>query len=235
MALDLLTASPKTEKSVAFGYLTAVQYFSPADTSGFEVCFWRTEGCTFVCLNESGRAAICAKGSNTNAILEARKKRTHLYFTDRVAYLAKLRREIRNAVKRADKANLKCCIRLNGTSDIPWEGRFPELFAEFPDVIFYDYTKSIKRVIKSVKPGWPSNYKLCFSVSEKNHSDICNVPTEVPIAFVGTGNIPETFHGRIVASGDEHDLVFAHPQGIALHLTPKGKAKKDTSGFVIRF
>jgi len=37
-----------------------------------------------------------------------------------------------------------------------------------------------------------------------------------------------------VPSADETDLRFLDPKGIMLGLKAKGRAKKDTSGFVIR-
>ncbi len=57
-------------------------------------------------------------------------------------------------------------IRLNGTSDIIWEKKFPELFFLFPQVIFYDYTKISKRF----SSNWllPKNYFLIFSRTEDN-------------------------------------------------------------------
>lgn len=35
-----------------------------------------------------------------------------------------------------------------------------------------------------------------------------------------------------VVSGDQDDLRFLDPRGVIVGLTPKGKAKQDTSGFV---
>ena len=47
--------------------------------------------------------------------------------------------------------------------------------------------------------------------------------------------VTETYLGHPVINGDEHDLRFLDPKGVIVGLSPKGhKAKKDTSGFVIR-
>jgi hypothetical protein len=44
--------------------------------------------------------------------------------------------------------------------------------------------------------------------------------------------MPETYNGRPVFNGDESDLRFLDPKGVIVGLYAKGKAKKDTSGFV---
>ena len=45
--------------------------------------------------------------------------------------------------------------------------------------------------------------------------------------------LPETYLGRPVINGDETDLRFLDPKGVVVGLKAKGKAKKDTSGFVV--
>jgi hypothetical protein len=46
--------------------------------------------------------------------------------------------------------------------------------------------------------------------------------------------LPETYMGRPVNDADEHDLRFLDPQGTIAGLKAKGRAKKDTTGFVRR-
>jgi hypothetical protein len=45
--------------------------------------------------------------------------------------------------------------------------------------------------------------------------------------------VPETYLGRTVINGDETDLRFLDPKGVIVGLKAKGKAKKDTTGFVV--
>lgn len=45
--------------------------------------------------------------------------------------------------------------------------------------------------------------------------------------------VPFTYMGRPVINGDETDLRFLDPKGVIVGLKAKGKAKKDTTGFVI--
>ena len=46
--------------------------------------------------------------------------------------------------------------------------------------------------------------------------------------------LPDTYMGRPVFNADETDLRFLDPKGVILGLKAKGRAKKDTSGFVRR-
>ena len=47
-----------------------------------------------------------------------------------------------------------------------------------------------------------------------------------------TEAMPETYLGRPVFNGDESDLRFLDPKNVIVGLYAKGKAKKDTTGFV---
>ena len=46
--------------------------------------------------------------------------------------------------------------------------------------------------------------------------------------------LPKKYLGRKVINGDKTDLRFTDPKNIIVGLIPKGDAKKDTSGFVVR-
>ena len=45
--------------------------------------------------------------------------------------------------------------------------------------------------------------------------------------------MPESYKNVKVVSGDMNDLRFTDPVGVIVGLKAKGKARKDTSGFVI--
>ena len=45
--------------------------------------------------------------------------------------------------------------------------------------------------------------------------------------------LPEVYMGRQVFNGDDSDLRFLDPKGVIVGLYAKGRAKKDTSGFVV--
>ena len=45
--------------------------------------------------------------------------------------------------------------------------------------------------------------------------------------------LPKTWQGFDVINGDNDDLRFLDPKGVIVGLYAKGKAKQDTSGFVV--
>ena len=47
-------------------------------------------------------------------------------------------------------------------------------------------------------------------------------------------SVPETYIGKTVVDGDDTDLRFLDPKGVVIGLKAKGRARKDTSGFVVR-
>lgn len=237
----LLTVSnPKTAKGEGYGYLTAILHLSPARLAGFEVCASRTEGCTAACLNTAGRGGIF------QMIHVARIRRTKWFREDKNAFMRKLEKEIASHVKRAKRHGLKPAIRLNGTSDIPFEslkydradGTRGTIFERFPDVQFYDYTKHALRF----KRALPSNYDLTFSAADGNGAATeiaLSYGARVAIVFRNADNpkarkwnLPTEYQGRAVIDADAHDLRFLEPAGVYCGLRAKGAAKLDTTGFV---
>lgn len=229
--MKLLSLNPKVEKGRGAGWLTYILHLAPASLSGYNVCPQATAGCIASCLNTAGRGGIIRKGDTTNAIQSARVSRTQFYFRDRTGFMAQLYKEIIAAQRKADKLGLKLATRLNGTSDIPWEN-FP-VFLDFPTVQFYDYTKVKKRMSRVLI----SNYHLTYSRSE-------DTPIELVREMIKAGkNVAVVFdkpytakewEGMPVFSGDDTDLRFLDPAGHIISLYAKGKAKRDTSGFVVR-
>jgi hypothetical protein len=104
----------KTVKGQKFGYLTGILYLAPSDISGFNVCAKATEGCKTGCLFTAGRAGIFPMINN------ARIRKTRELFANRQAFLAQLRKDIVSLRARANRENLTPCVRINGTSDLPW-------------------------------------------------------------------------------------------------------------------
>jgi hypothetical protein len=81
----------------------------------------------------------------------------------------------------------------------------------------------------------PSNYSLTFSRSETNESQCLDVLARggnVAVVF-RSKTLPTHWNGFPVINGDENDLRFLDPKGVVVGLTAKGKAKSDTSGFVV--
>lgn len=221
----LSTGNPKLLKGEKKGYMSFVLHLSPANVSGYETCPKRTAGCTAACLNTAGRGGMFRKGETTNVIQEARKRKTRYFFEDRASFLFDLEKDIERGIKQAEKKGLIPCFRLNGTSDIAWEKY--GIMEKFANVQFYDYTKMRNRKVSHLK-----NYHLTFSAADGNDMDTrlaASAGMNVAAVF---RTVPETYVGRPVIDGDETDLRFLDPKGVVIGLKAKGKAKKDTSGFV---
>jgi hypothetical protein len=149
-------------------------------------------------------------------------------------------KDIELGIKQSAKINMTPVFRLNGTSDLSFEKyevvrngvTYKNIFAAFPEVQFYDYTKILGRKVNAI-----NNYHLTFSAADGNDLDVrraikegYNVATVFGIKK--TEPMPEFYEGRPVFNGDESDLRFLDPKGVVVGLYAKGKAKKDTSGFV---
>ena len=227
------TSNPKIAKNLKLRVLTAPLHLAPADLSGFEVCPMRTAGCTKACLHTAGNPAYM-RGKT-----KARIARTKAYFEARDAFMVALVAEIASVAREARRRKMKCGIRLNATSDIPWERvpvtlgarRYPNVMAAFPNVQFYDYTKRANR------KHLPSNYALTFSLAE-NNDDAASLAIQnginVAVVFdVKRGQpLPRYWGFYPVLDGDEHDYRPADPRGVIVGLRAKGKAIGDASGFV---
>lgn len=222
----LSTGNPKLMKGEKQGYLSFVLHLSPANVSGYETCPKRTTGCTAACLNTAGRGGMFKKGESTNMIQEARKRKTRMFFEQREQFLADLEADIRLGIKQAEKKGMIPVFRLNGTSDIAWEKY--GIIEKFPEVQFYDYTKMRNRKVSHLK-----NYHLTFSKADGNDLDVRLAVNEGMNVAVVFSVVPATFLGRPVINGDETDLRFLDEKNVIVGLKAKGKAKKDTTGFVV--
>lgn len=235
MAYELLTTnSSKINKSLGHGYKTYILHMMPNTLAGVgNVCPKATAGCIASCLNTSGHGGMLTNG--TNAVQEARKRRTQLYAADRDGFMIELYVEIRRAIRESASLGLTPIFRLNGTSDIPYESvpllGFANIFEAFPNIQFYDYTKIVGRYPKVSNIP---NYHLTFSRSEDNDGDVLKaIEYGMNIAIV-FDHIPEYYMGVPVYNGDAHDIRFLDPEGHIIGLKVKGRGMSDTSGFVIR-
>jgi hypothetical protein len=232
----LSTGNPKVLKGTKQGYNTYILHLAPAELSGYgNTCPKATAGCKAACLNTAGRGGMFKKGETTNVIQKARIRKTILFFTDRRQFMIDLFDDIRKAIKQSEKLGLTPVFRLNGTSDLAWEKytlNEQTVFEAFPNVQFYDYTKILGRKVNHIP-----NYHLTFSAADGNDEDVTkaieqgyNVATV--FGLKKSLPMPATYNGLPVFNGDESDLRFLDPKGVIVGLYAKGRAKKDTSGFV---
>jgi hypothetical protein len=230
----LSTANPKIQKGAKLGYLSYILHLSPADVAGVgNTCPKATAGCKAACLNTAGRGGMFTPEQGTNTIQEARKRKTRQFFANRDTFMVELANDIRKGIKQSAKLGLTPVFRLNGTSDIAWEKYTVEdgknIFALFPEVQFYDYTKIIGRKVADI-----ANYHLTFSAADGNDADVAKAIAQGMNVTVVFDKIPAEYMGKTVFDADDTDLRFLDPKGAVLGLKAKGRARKDTTGFVKR-
>jgi len=163
-----------------------------------------------------------------------------MFFEDRITFMNLLVKDIELGIKQSKRLGLIPVFRLNGTSDLAFEKyevnrngqTYSNIFRAFPEVTFYDYTKILGRKISNL-----ANYSLTFSAADGNDVDVYRAITQgynvaTVFGLKKTEPMPETYLGRPVFNGDESDLRFLDPKGVIVGLYAKGKAKKDTTGFV---
>ncbi|QDV79196.1 GP88 family protein [Botrimarina mediterranea] len=231
----LLSSSAKTEKSRGVGVLSRVLYLTPG-----VFCPRATEGCLRVCLGHASGRMTMLQSAN------ARDRRTALYAEDQEHFLDLLRCDLRLLREDARREGMTPAVRLNGTSDIPWETLHGELFAEFDDLEFYDYTKVPSRVRQFLLgrrglSDFPANYHLTFSHSETNAAEARSLLDEgAGVAVVFWPSLPETYGTFPVVDADKHDARFLDDEqvptrgGYIVGLRAKGIAREDLSGFVVQ-
>lgn len=220
----LLSTSSKIEKSQSVGVLTRVLYLTPG-----VFCPLATDGCRRACLGHtSGRMQF-----HTHA--QARDTRTALFLENQDLFMKKLRAELTLLEADALQDGFTPAVRLNGSSDLAWERLYPELFAEFSTMQFYDYTKLYARVLAFLDCTFPANYHLTFSVDAHTTSKAIDlVRRGGTVAAVYWPSIPESWWDCPVIDGDKHDARFLDPTGVVVALRAKGLARVDLSGFTIR-
>ena len=221
-----IDTNAKTVKGQKQGYRTGILYLAPASVSGvINVCAFASPACETACLYTAGRGAF-------NSVQKARIAKTRLYVSDKSAFVETLKTNVRQLIAKCAKVNATPAVRLNGTSDIGWERH--GIIQAFNETQFYDYTKNYIRMIGFLFGKLPSNYHLTFSRSETNDDlclDVLNRGGNVAVVF--RNELPTHWNGFPVINGDENDLRFLDPKGVVVGLKAKGKAKSDTTGFVV--
>ena len=204
----------KTIKGDGSEYLTAILYMTPYK----------------VMVYTAGRG----KFSNVQT---ARQRKAEWFYRDREGFMSQLYEDVTKFSNYCFKRGIQPCVRLNGTTDIRWERiKYSDglnIFEHFSDVQFYDYTKIPNRKVAD----YP-NYHLTWSYSaanpkyEEHFWDVIRNGMSVAVVFRKPINL-KTWRGYKVIDGDKDDLRFLDPKKCIVALYAKGRAKKDTSGFVV--
>lgn len=238
--------SAKAIKAQGFGYLNGIHYMAPYRLAGVgNMCPKASPACIALCLGwTSGQAGmvtdVASAASQGNSVRASRIAKTQFFMWDRSGYMTELAKQAEKIIRDAAKHGLKPCLRLNGSSDIAWEGiklyykgkLYANIFECFPEVQFVDYTKIAARLYRDL----PSNYHLTLSRTEANEAECIEaLKAGKNVAVVFAGGLPTLWHGFTVIDGDKHDLRHLDGHGVVVGLSPKGRiAKKDQTGFVVR-
>ena len=239
--LSNASTNPKTAKQLdAFRIEGVIHHMTPDRLADGKrtVCAWSTPGCRATCLNTSGRSQVkgtlTARNLSMYMIHRSRMGKTLRFFNDRKMYAEDLMHELMLLKKRAAKKGYKAVARLNGTSDVPWE-KYIAMDIRIPEVQFYDYTKGYKRMLKFLAGELPDNYDLTFSYSEETTKRQVNtiIRKGGNVAVVFRKEIPKKFMGHKVITGMDHDFRYKDKKGRIVGLIARGRAKTDTTGFVV--
>jgi hypothetical protein len=233
--------SQKAVKAQAYGWLNGIHYLAPGKTSGFNLCPNASAACLASCLGWfSCQASMVADLENDlNSVRKSRLQKAKRFMTERKAYMKDVVASIDALARQAHKKGMLPCVRLNGSSDISFEGvaceragvPYKNVFEAFPGVQFVDYTKNAARLKRKL----PANYSLTLSYSGTNERQCVEALKAGHNVAVVFDAIPSHFWGFKVIDGDIHDLRHLDPKGVIVGLIPKGsKAKKSQDGFVIR-
>jgi hypothetical protein len=226
----------KTIKGDGSEYLTGIVYMTPwkvmVDGKTFNSCSMAEQaGCINACLNTAGRGAM-------NCVQAARERKAKWFYRDRDGFMLQLMQDVAKFQTYCNNRDIQPVIRLNGTTDIRWELIKVDgltIFELFPRVQFYDYTKIANRNTDHI-----ANYHLTWSYSNASPKYAAMMQTaldrgmNVATVFRKAFDYANTWAGLPVINGDADDLRILDPKGghiVALYA--KGKAKRDTSGFVV--
>ena len=229
---NLLSKGITNAKTAKNDIKTFILYLAPHNLNykGITLCKDASNGCIDSCLNTAGMGAF-------SSVQLSRINKANYFVSDKKVFLAQLLKEIKREIKKATDKNEKIAFRLNGTSDIDFLYLLDRHFdfnvdlLQYDKVFFYDYTKSLPRA-KRYKNY--RNYTLTFSKSETNQKEVNEaLNLGINVAAVFGSDLPKTYKGIKVIDGDKSDLEMIKFKSIILGLKAKGKARKDTSGFVI--
>jgi hypothetical protein len=241
--MKLLTLeTAKTAKTEKLGILTGVLFLSPHKESGCMNTCPYADGCQTTCLNTSGRLKF-------DGAKAARVRRTTWFKNDRPGFLTALRADIEALIRKAVRENKDPAVRLNGLSDLRWEKIDPDLFNDFPEVMFYDYTKDRTRYLEylgainsgdmvDANPDWQwfANYHLTFSAgSNTTDGEILEILEQGGTVAMVFHDIPKFYNCGttcVLIDGDTHDARWKDPPSVIIGLKAKGAAKKSTGQFI---
>lgn len=239
-------SSTKVEKGEALGWRTFVSYLPP----GGALCPWVTVGCRSVCLGRNAGRMVM-KGPRAAQDRRARQLQALLHVGGVAAAARAYVEDLPKVVSSGQRAYT--AVRVNGSSDLPLlaDAVAAELVARRFAGRIYDYTKSLRAALAYAKGA--TQVHRTFSLNESNADEARQaLAAGVNVAAVVEGGIASVEAARLALAlgatgmldGDAHDLRFLDPDerpsaggagvGWLVVLAPKGRARRDATGFVVR-
>ena len=239
MRYSLIGSNTKLAKRSGVDYLISGLALAPHRRGPENVCP-EAGYCSAVCnLWFSGRTV-------TRPVRQAMINRSKLLHEDPLGFRRMLASDLERFERRATSNGLTPLFRPNVASDIDWS----ELAESFPHVLFYDYTKVRSRLSAVRNGGWPENYQLTYSVSERSHHRTVGAylragynvsavyDTEYFPAVGRIGQLPAAwrFDGRdwLVVDGDRHDIRLREVDGAGMVVGLRFKGSRRLLSEAIR-
>lgn len=216
--INLLTLPGDNEKLDKGDRVNTALSLMPAKESGVNACSFSTPGCEASCVAHNGNGSY-------NKVRAGRIARTLFLAENPIAFCTLYYHQLEDQVEKHGRIG----HRPNAFSDIRWENVMPALFT-IENVDFYDYTKWPAHLRYP-----PANYKLTFSYSGERPRRTYRDDQNIAVVFdTKKGQpLPAEWRGRPVVDGDITDDRYADPVGVVVGLRAKGKARRDTTGFVV--
>ena len=239
------TSNYKSNKNIKLGYHTYFLSLAHSDLSGYNVCPMANRltkkesnknksNCSSVCVAYNGNAQRFPK------IMEARIRKTKLFYENRQQFMDILIKDIFKAIEFSKEHQKICTFRLNAYSDIKFENipvnhnnkDYKNIFELFSEYKFYDYTKIGGRKT-------PANYELTYSYygNKKAFNKVLKTNQNIAVVF---NKLPSEFEGRKVVNADNTDLRLVDNDGLKVIAGLKFKGSKKalnnaiSEGFAIK-
>lgn len=210
----LSTDTAKAVKAQEQRWMNAVLYLTPSTKIGLpgvNLCGADTAACRLACLDDSGRLGRIFGQ-------KAMAARTLYLVFHQELFIERLFIEIESLERFCNRYGMKLALRLNGTSDRPWESArygklIPAIMDVFPRVRLYDYTKHFMRATPRYrKYHGIESYHVTFSFSGSNWTQCQKLLQEkINVAVPFARTFPKHFRRYRVHDGDSHDLRFLDP------------------------
>ena len=214
-------------------------YTLPYKGKVMNVCPFASAACAAACVGKNGHFSM----SNGRA-QKAQIRKTNLFHNSKHTFYKMLYHDMYEVQEYCNDRGITPVFRLNAYSDINHSSLSKivlsdSLYNLFPEAIFYDYTKDVKKCLTSSF----TNYSLTYSLSERSEADLLkhsitfdDLREYVNIAVVFE-KLPDFYKGIKVINGDTTDNRFLDPANCIVGLKFKGSKAKllqgIASGFVV--